>query len=435
MRSIVRFLSVAVTSSFLAHAEVRDNRCTDRALGRARVCDNAPLFEFATATGVGMTAACACTNPTGTKGEALTLNRSSSAFCTKGHISSGIANGDLVSCGNDLARVMPGGDGTGVVGLLIERPVTNVVLRSQELDNAAWTPTNVTAAAPTVTANNATAPDGTSTAERIDFAATAVGEESSMVQAGVGGAGFTGSTSLYIKGVSGSGTIDICTNTGAADVCTACAFVSATWTRCSQRAATVGAATALSVGNLTRINGGTTRSANNVYLWGVQSEAAGIISSYIPTAGTSAARAAETSSIPLVLSNATGSIAATLVPETNLTTSTWDDHALATVSTAGPTYKLIMEWRRLAGAALVYGVTGTVSRASTGLTALGENRISFYWNGTDGTVTTPEGSSGSGTFTTAATTLLEVGSASGAFFQAHGVVKKICVDPSPSRCR
>ena len=393
-------------------------------------------FEFAPASGRGMTAACACTNPTGTRGETLTLNRSSVGYCTKGHVSSGIVNGDLVSCSANVARVMPGGNGSGVVGLLIEPARTNVVLRSAALDNAAWTPTNVTAAAPSVTADNATAPDNTATAERVDFAATAAGEESSLVQTGIGGAGFTGTTSLYIKGVSGSGTIDICTNTGAADVCTACAFVSATWTRCSQPAATIGAATDLAIGNLTRINGGTTRSANNVYIWGAQTEAGGIVSSYVATAGASATRATETSSFSVSLANTSGSIAASLTPGTNMSTATDNDHAPVTLSVAGPAYRVIMDWRVTQQSVTGYATAGAVVHsAGVHLTALADNRMILYW-----TTTTPTAGLGvsetTGTWTTpGATTLIEIGGASGSFYQVNAVVKKVCVDPNPTRCR
>jgi hypothetical protein len=47
-------------------------------------------------------------------------------------------------------------------GILIEEQRTNLHIRSQEFDNAAWT-----AASTTVTANNTTAPDGTSTADLV----------------------------------------------------------------------------------------------------------------------------------------------------------------------------------------------------------------------------------------------------------------------------
>lgn len=384
-----------------------------------------------------MTAPCACTNPTGAKGETITLARASAGFCTKADVTANIANGDLVSCSSNQARVMPGGDGASSVGLLIEPSRTNVVLRSEAIDNAAWTPTGVGATAPTVTADNATAPNNAATAERVDFAATAAGQESSVVQAGVGGAGFTGSTSIFVKGVSGSGTIDVCTNTGAADTCTACAFVSATWTRCSQLAATVGAATALSIGNLTRINGGTVRSANNVYLWGVQTEATGLVSSYIATAAASATRASETASFSVSLANTTGSMAASLTPETNLATATSNDHAPLALSVAGPIYRILMDWRVIQSANTVYSSAGGVAERVYGLnlTARADNRMYLYWTGTVPTAGIGGGETTGAWTNPGASTLIEIGSGSGSSFQANSVVKKVCVDPDPSRCR
>src|SRR5688500_13085954 len=96
---------------------------------------------------------------TGTRGEALTFSRAGSGMCTKG-------DGTMVLLGNNVPRVQPG-------GLLMEAARTNLMVRSQEFDNAVWTK-NATGAgvAPVVTANYAVAPDGTTSAERVQFSAT-----------------------------------------------------------------------------------------------------------------------------------------------------------------------------------------------------------------------------------------------------------------------
>jgi hypothetical protein len=52
--------------------------------------------------------------------------------------------------------------GTFYDGKTVAKAEENLVLRSQEFDNAAWTATNVT-----ITANDTTAPDGTTTAEKL----------------------------------------------------------------------------------------------------------------------------------------------------------------------------------------------------------------------------------------------------------------------------
>ena len=123
------------------------------------------FFEFAPASGAGMGTACACTTPTGAKGEALTFTRTGNATCSKqGLATTGIADGDLVVCTANQPRVESSG---GVLGLRVEGARTNSVLRSQELDNAAWTLDFAGGGViPTRTANAATAPDGTPSAER-----------------------------------------------------------------------------------------------------------------------------------------------------------------------------------------------------------------------------------------------------------------------------
>lgn len=59
-------------------------------------------------------------------------------------------------------------------GLFVESQRTNLLLRSQELDNAAWTATNLT-----VTANSTVAPDGTTTADTL----AATGADGNLAQA------------------------------------------------------------------------------------------------------------------------------------------------------------------------------------------------------------------------------------------------------------
>jgi hypothetical protein len=91
----------------------------------------------------------------------------------------------LATAGSGVARtahyVIPTGASTPIQTLLLEPQRTNRVLQSQTLADAAWVATNVT-----VTANNATAPDGTATADTLN-ATTGGG---SLVQAVT----FTGAT-------------------------------------------------------------------------------------------------------------------------------------------------------------------------------------------------------------------------------------------------
>jgi hypothetical protein len=246
-----------------------------------------------------MGTACACTTPTGAKGEAMTFTRASSGTCLKGGTLTGIANGDLVTCSTDQPRVMPGGDGSGGLGLLVEGPRTNVALRSEAFDNAAWSHLQNTGSL-TVTANAATSPENTASAERLQLAATAAGEYSLVYQGRVlNGAA---SASVFLKGNGTSGVTDLClyNNGGGAYVCSSCAYVAATWSRCVVENVPSGAALAtLLIGNATNYNGGTVRNAVDLYVWGAQWELGAYASSYMKTDGASASRAEDVPSFSL----------------------------------------------------------------------------------------------------------------------------------------
>lgn len=208
----------------------------------------------------------------------------------KGGETTGIANGDLVVLTANQYAVQPGGDGTGALGLSIWRGATNYILRSEAIDNAAWT--GFGDFIPTVTANFGVAPDGTTTADRVQFAATTAAQRTFMFQAAcpVGALAL----SCFVKGVSTSGTMDLGTSVTGGWVFADCTFVSTSWTRCLVEGLDGTAAASLfSFGNTSSVNGGTARSANDVLVWGCQCEIGGRVSPYIPTAGATVTRGAE----------------------------------------------------------------------------------------------------------------------------------------------
>lgn len=104
---------------------------------------------------------------------AVTVTRSTAAWCTKGNETKDIANGDLVLVAANKPRWMPGGEGDGGMGVAVWASRTNYLLRSQEFDNAAWRKVGCVAGVCadntgiTVTANAAVAPDGTMTADEV----------------------------------------------------------------------------------------------------------------------------------------------------------------------------------------------------------------------------------------------------------------------------
>ena len=281
---------------------------------------SAAFFEFAPSSGLGMGAACACATPTGAKGEAMTFSRASSATCLKtvGTAPQAIANGDMVTCSSGQPRVMPGTDGTGISGLLVEASRTNILLRSQELNNVAWSTDNVGApGAPTVTADAATAPDGTVTAERLQIPATSTSQSSGLLQTISNASAAASSAFWYLKGNSTSGALDLGLWSGASYACVVCSYNASTWTPCKLENINGGGASAtFVVGNLSvssRCNSGA-RGAADVFAWGTQWEVGAYVTSYIATTSAAVTRSADQADLAITLPTLTGlSVANTIV--------------------------------------------------------------------------------------------------------------------------
>lgn len=263
------------------------------------------FFEFAPASGAGMGSACACANVTGAKGEVLTFARAGSATCSRqGLATTGIANGDLVTCSSNLPRAELSG---GVVGLRVESSRSNLILRSEQVNDAVWVKEQDSAPrTPTVTADQGVAPDGTSTADRVQFPATSGVEYSDYYQS-VTAAGSNWTCSVYVRGFSGSGTTDVCSFEGTGWSCSPCSFSSTSWSLCSSaRATSLGISRFCKVGNNSFQNGGVARAASDVLVWGHQGEEGTYGSSYIATVAASATRSADSASFGVSVPTASG---------------------------------------------------------------------------------------------------------------------------------
>jgi hypothetical protein len=202
---------------------------------------------------------------------------------------------------------------TGVCrGLLIEEGRTNLLQRSDGLDTSPWLPVNTT----TITPNNATAPDGATTAERFTVGATTqsygVFNSTPSWTAGV-----TYTTSFFCKAdqitrvriaagnqathpisaifdLTGNGSI-VGTPTGTASI----ERYANGWYRCSVTATST--ATGTTSLRLTAVTGTTDNypgnSVDSFLAWGAQNEVGAFATSYIPTTTGTLARGADVCSI------------------------------------------------------------------------------------------------------------------------------------------
>ncbi len=232
------------------------------------------LFRLLPSWGSAPGGECSGTSITGTRGEVVTVTRSSAGFCTK-------SDGTMVSIAANLPRVSMR---SGEPALWTELAATNMLLRSSELDSATWTKAGTAA----VTADYAAGPDGTTSADRLVYPAT---NGSYVLQTlNVGGLSYT--MSVYLKGTSTSGVIDFCRGGGAGQ-CVVCSYNSTSWTRCTH-AATYATSSNVFLGCDTGTKGGACSAAGDVLVWGNQGEAGALATSYIATAGTSQTRTLET---------------------------------------------------------------------------------------------------------------------------------------------
>jgi len=195
----------------------------------------------------------------------------------------GVAVADF---GDDMGRVLPG------TGLYVEEGRTNLLTNASEFDNAAWAKSNNGAgtAAPVVTPNAAVAPDGTTTAEQIAFTAIDAAGEFSVVTMSKA-AGAVASNSIYLRTVTGTGTLYLSTTNDAVTYQgrTACALTTS-WSRCELE----GFATPSSflvLGPDARDTGQpNTQPALTVYAWRAQKEAGTFATSSINTTTLATAR-------------------------------------------------------------------------------------------------------------------------------------------------
>lgn len=390
-------------------------------------------YEIAPANGAGMGTACAGTTPTSAQGTPLTFSRASNATCLRSGTTTGIANGDLVKLTTGQPRVMPGGDGSGGLGILIEGPRTNDALRSEEFENVVWLDSVSVSAAPTRTANFAVSPDGAANADRLQFpAATATGNYSSVFQSHTG---VVRSGSVFVKGNGTSGNICIVIDTAAG---TSCSFNAATWTRCLSENK-IGSN--FFIGNFSGFgcNAGGNQPAIDVLIYGGQDEVGPFASSYIPTVGTAATRVIDIASLSIP-STTIRSIAVTRAGQSQANSQVYAFLSADDFQPAGSTGTPGLLIFNQAATASVFSMPGvnvlgsgakSASLGARSWAAVGPDGAAFLSGQIDGTLVSPPSTS---VANVRASTWINIGDYNGTS-SSFSVMKQICADPGFTTCR
>ena len=198
---------------------------------------------------------------------------------------------------------------TESLGLLVEEQRTNLLVRSEEFDNASWAKVNVT-----TTANTTTAPNGTITADSVTpNTATSLFYTQQNVTTT---ASTTYTWSVYVKangfswvfldafdGSNHRTWFDLTNGvigTVEAGNTSTITPVGNNWYRCTLTRSSAGGSTSYAVAIVAGNNSlnGTGNSSNGIYLWGAQLEAgSGPPTSYIPTTTAAATRNADVAQI------------------------------------------------------------------------------------------------------------------------------------------
>jgi hypothetical protein len=175
-------------------------------------------------------------------------------------------------------------------GLLVEEQRTNLVQYSQLVGSTGWLSINSGSTNPVVTANFATAPDGSTTASKIVFPSTS-GTQVSKVYQQITSMSGAHAISIYLKGDVGGEIVYLIGYNGTSYFSTTCTLTTS-WQRFS---ASTGSSNQgfIQLGREPDAGNGP-MSACTVYAWGAQGEQGSFATSYIPNLTTgSATRSAD----------------------------------------------------------------------------------------------------------------------------------------------
>jgi len=369
---------------------------------------------FAPSNGSGMGAECAGTVPTASVSgtvSAISFTRSSAATCQTGSNSAVTA---VTALSADQPKVTKGSG--SILGLKVENAHTNSVVGSESLDQAPWNSSSLVIGLPTITADQATLPGLGAVAERVQIPAmvSPYPVNYSQVYQLSGCAAGTDSFGMFVKGNGKSNTFDI--GTSGVPAGTTCSYTDGVWSHCVIENFT--ATGAVSFGN---VSSTIARTSQDFFVTGVQCNEGPKLLSYAATTAAPAVTAIDTASIsvPAALTATTGSAAMTGVDGMN------GGGILAFSGGNNRPIYLNIDYRVFDGANVVQSAVAYASGTRA-------------WSSWTGAVLTILGVTGTfdGDMTEASSTFTLGNIApSSAGNAANNVITRVCLDPSPTRCR
>ena len=425
----MRWLALLLVVASTADAQPRFQRFTQRTPQgrntRGLLSDSYAFLEFAPADGAGMPAACSSTAPTGAKGETLTFARGSGATCTKtatgGLVSSGIANGDLVELSSNVARVEY--DSGGVLGLLVEGSGQNVLTRFIDYANASWSDVGT----PTLTGSQTSPFSGTYATSAVLFSDNdgAAFEGRSIPVAVSAGSAYI--AHCYVK--AGTATSARIALDGTAATITG--LSSSTWSIVEVADASASGASItleVDVGSTTAVTG-------TVVFGGCDVKLGTYRTSIVPTVAAAVTRSAETATLAVAVLQLPISVAwssAQTLPQGGASN---DRIGVMTRALAGSGDFVVSYFQAQFRSDAVGSAAG--SALNGGTSVAGDRWATSHDTG--GVLTSYKNGTQTATNTTAkamnAATIVGIGASPAGLSHLDGVVSRVCVDPSPTRCR
>lgn len=388
------------------------------------------FFEAFPVGGAGTTTACSTTPPTGAKGEALTFARTGNATCTStatgGLATSGIANGDLVEMSANQPRVEY--DSGGVKGLRVEAARVNSLFRFIEFGNALWADVGT----PTLTGSQASPFTGTYATSAVQFDdndAVAFEGRSQVVTVTATAAYYA---HCYVK--AGTATSARISLDGTAATITG--LSSSTWSIVEVADASASAGTVTFEVDV----GSTTAATGTVTFGGCQVEAGTYRTSIIPTTSAAVTRNAETATVDIGASapyanNMSMAITSQLEGNASGVSGTMNANAVSFAATTGD--DSLWLYFSSGGSQRCYSsgtFTGTVATSLSGPQRAWCSVTTAAVTGNyGGTAMTASGALSDPTYASPAR-YVNIG-ASPFPYSYDGIYSRVCVDPSPTRCR